>query len=171
MSEPNDPIDSGKLDKVTDATFKWSEFFSTPAGKVIGVMVMTLVAMLSSWLTDKLQPKPAPIPAPQPPAIINVVPGGDQQPPAPPIIVPSAPVYKVVLHLTASAKAIPSSDLLKGMLLQVDPKIYPDGSAYPFNGKNVPLPCMAQHADGKVVDVQPFTKAEEVAAFVKKVMP
>lgn len=170
MTEPSELSEVDRLKQVESATYDWSSFLSTPIGRVVGGLVVALLMYAASCITDRTKTTP-PVPAPQPPAVINVIPGGPEQPVLPPIIVPSAPVYKVVLHLTASAKAVPSSDLLKGMLIQVDPKIYPDGSVYPFNGKTIPLPCMVQHSDGKVIDVQPFTKDEEVAAFVKKVMP
>lgn len=140
-------------DEVAKATFEWGSFFSTPTGKVIGGLIVALLMLASSWITDRTKPQP----------VVNIVPGNDPLPVSP-IVEPGN--SKVVLHLTADAKDV--LEHLKGLTFQTDPKIYRDGSTYPFGGKSISLPCMTRWSNGRVVDVQSFTKAEEVAAFIKK---
>ncbi len=165
--EKKEPTQEEKLNKVEAATFDWSSFLSTPTGKVIGGMIVALLMLASSWISDRTKPT---LPPQQPP-IINVVPSGPEQPSGlPPIVVPTAATHKVTLHLTSASKAIPS-ELPKGLVVQVDPKLYPDNAYYPWQGKQVALPCMVHHQNGTVMDVQTFSKADEVAAFVKKVLP
>lgn len=163
----SDEQEKDKLDLVTAATFEWGSFFSTPIGKVLAGVIVSLLMLAASWITDRTKPVPAPVPVPVSPPVINVIPGPSTDP-INPIVEPPTINGKIVLHLIASAKDVPASELLKGLTFQTDPKVYRDGATYPFAGKSIPLPCMSRWSDGKVVDVQPFTKAEEVVAFVKK---
>lgn len=138
-----------RLKRVESGTYDWGAFFSTPTGKVIGGIIVSLLMLAASWITDRTKPVTP---------IINVTPSVDVAP----IIVPSA---KVVVYLTTSTKD------LKLQGVQIDARIYPDGSTYTFGSKSIPLPCMAWFQDSKVADVQPFTKAEEVVTYLKKVIP
>lgn len=51
----------------------------------------------------------------------------------------------------------------------IDPGEWPAGSKYGFGTRSIPMPCMAlSDASGTVLDVQPWTTAADVVAFVGK---
>jgi hypothetical protein len=138
----------------------WGSLLSTPSGKIVGAMLVSMATLFITWVSGKMDPTPHPAPAP----VINIV-GGDTVSPIQP---PVKSLAGLTLYCTASTVSVASDQSIKGLPVTADQKPYADGSTYPFGGKNIPVPCMAwKDATGTVVDVQPFSNAGDVAAYLK----
>lgn len=142
----------------------------------VAALVAALTLIASAFSTGRWVFPVAPT---IPPVVIvtpDVPPVG---PVVPPVIVPPVvtPALKVILYSTketlANAQAIAGDSGLKKLAsVTADATLFPAGSAYPFNGKSIPVPCMSlSDASGKVVDVAPFAALADVTAFVQKNQP
>lgn len=110
--------------------------------------------------TVPVEVKPAPIVAPEvKPDVTPII-------PPVPIVEPKAQLNKVVIYRTELLSRLDLAKLPAKVF--VDPKVYAEGSSYPWGGKSVPLPCMALIDNGgKVIDVAPFVNAEGAGVFLK----
>lgn len=130
----------------------WSSFFSTPVGKVVGGMVLSLLTIFSVWLSGKMDPKPIPVVVPVTTEVTKVTSESKINESKP----PEKAKNKVVLYTTTDTQLVKDDLALKKLDIVVQTG-YLTGQPYTFNGKAIPVPCMALvAADGKVLDVQPW---------------
>jgi hypothetical protein len=166
-----EPDDKGDLPKLADQVSEnqklidqlwsqnndWSQFFATPIGKAFAGLLIAMLMGATAWITDKSKAVPV---APVNPVNVVVHPVDPNVSP----IVPPAAKPTIKLYLTTAVKDTFTD--IPGVT--VDPKIYEVGSAYPWNGKSIPLPCYAVIGTAGVQDVQPYTSKDDLIAAIKK---
>lgn len=128
----------------------------------VAAALATLVIASGSALVGRWT-APATPPAEKSPVTVNVHPPGAPDPITPPIQLPAS-ANKILVYRTTETPQAETDKLPVG---SVDPKRYAVGSSYSWQGKSIPLPCVALVGPNGVIDVQPFTTAEAAMVLLK----
>ncbi len=151
---------SSKIDENTAKINDWSQFLSTPVGKIVAGMVLSLLTLFATWLSGKMDPKPIPVPLTPP---VNVV----IHPNDGPVVTPPVASSRAVLYLTkdVDAKALAGDAAFKKLNVTIDPTTYEAGSKI----GSVMLPCVALlDANNKVIEAAPYTTVEALTQWLAK---
>lgn len=144
------------------------------AAAVAGISLLLGGGLLGRWTAPT-----APVETPTTPLVVNVPPASVVVVPpptpavTPPVVTPAAKMPTLILYsveggLDITAIAADASVVKLGIPVWVS-TLYVPASTYLFNGKSIPLPCMAWVDEGgKLLDVQTFANAGDVVAFVGK---